>query len=139
MIDVCILRFAYILLRCLGGTTQIVRPSFNSNEDIKVFYCRKVKMYLLPAFIYCGSQPHSRVASPANLTSTRFLSYLLLYFLFIFYLPRYTLPDFPSVFFPFLSCCHLTTSTIDFYIFPLFSEGRRQRIKLTISRLDGAW
>ena len=29
-----------------------VQPSFNLNEDIKVFYCRKVKTYLLPYFIY---------------------------------------------------------------------------------------
>ena len=29
-----------------------VRPSYKSNEDIKIFYCRKVKMYLVPSFIY---------------------------------------------------------------------------------------
>ena len=35
--------------------------------------------------------------SPPNSTPRRFSSYLLLYFLFIFYLPRCILPDFPSV------------------------------------------
>ena len=62
----------------------------------------------------------------ATHTSTRnsaprwFPSYLLitviLHFLFIFYLPRCTLPDFHSVSalasLPFLSCCHRTTATI---------------------------
>ena len=31
------------------------RPSFKSNEDIKVFYCRKFKIYLVPYFIYSPS------------------------------------------------------------------------------------
>ena len=43
---------AMALLRCHGGTTQIIRPSYNSNEDNEVFYCRKVKMYLVPSFTY---------------------------------------------------------------------------------------
>ena len=55
----------------------------------------------------------SRITSPSNSSPGRFPSYrlliLLLYFLFIFYLPRCTLPDFPSVSslasLPFLSCC----------------------------------
>ena len=34
-----------------------VQPRFNSNEDIKVFYCRKVKTYNLPSFIYGIAQP----------------------------------------------------------------------------------
>ena len=59
----------------------------------------------------------TRVISPPNSTTRRFPSYLLLtlllYLLFIFYLPRCTLPDFPSVSsltsLPFLSCCHQTT------------------------------
>ena len=53
-----------------------------------------------------------------NSTPWRFPSYLLLalplYFLFIFYLPRCTLRDFPSVSTQasllFLSCCHRTTT-----------------------------
>ena len=55
----------------------------------------------------------------ATSTPRRFPSYLLLtlllYFLFIFYLPRCTLPDFPSVssltFLSFWSCCNRTTTT----------------------------
>ena len=50
----------------------------------------------------------------------RFSSYLLLtdllYFLFIFYLPWCTIPDFPSISslisLPFLFCCHRTTTAI---------------------------
>ena len=46
---------------------------------------------------------------------THLLLTLLLYFLFICYLPRYTLPNFPSISsqtsLPFLSCCHRTTTT----------------------------
>ena len=61
----------------------------------------------------------TRVTSPPNSTATRFSSYLLLtlllYLFFIFYYPRCTLPDFSSVSslasFPFLSCCHRTTTT----------------------------
>ena len=57
--------------------------------------------------------------SPPNPTPRGFLSYLLLnlllYFLFIFHLPRCTLPDFPSVsslaFLPFFPCCHLITTS----------------------------
>ena len=46
-----------------------------------------------------------------------FLLTLLLYFLFIFYLPRFTLPDFTSMSSqtssPFLSCCHRTTTYVN--------------------------
>ena len=52
--------------------------------------------------------------APPNSTPRRFPSYLLLCFLFIFYLPRYSLPDFHSISslasMPFLSCCHQTTT-----------------------------
>ena len=66
-----------------------------------------------------GSANLARVTSPPNSTPRRFPSYLLftilLYFLSIFYHPRWTLLDFPSVFslasLPFLYCCHRTTST----------------------------
>ena len=54
-----------------------------------------------------------------NSTPRRFPSYLiftlLLYFLFIFHLPRCTLPDFlsksPHTSLPYLSCCHRTTTS----------------------------
>ena len=50
--------------------------------------------------------PHTSYPSPPRL----FPSYLLLYFLFIFYLPRCILPDFPHVSsLPFLSLNHRTT------------------------------
>ena len=39
----------------------------------------------------------TRVTSPPNSTPRLFLSYLLLYFTFIFNLPRLTIPDFPSI------------------------------------------
>ena len=60
----------------------------------------------------------TRVTSPPNSTPRRFPSYLLLTlllnFLFIFYFPLCTLPDFPSISpqasLPFLSCCHRTTT-----------------------------
>ena len=57
----------------------------------------------------------TRVASPPKSTPRRFPSYLLLYFLLIFYLPRFTVLDFQSVSslgsLPFLPCCHRTTTT----------------------------
>ena len=53
----------------------------------------------------------TKVTSP----SRRSPSHLLLYLLFIFYLPRFTLLFFPSVSslasLPFLSCCHRTTTS----------------------------
>ena len=48
-------RFVYMLVAM--EVRPSVRPSFNSNEDIKVFYCRKVKTYLVPSFIYGIAQP----------------------------------------------------------------------------------
>ena len=70
----------------------------------------------------------TRVTSPPNSAPRRFPSYLLLYFLFIFYLPRCTLPDFPSVSspasLPVLPCCHhyncLAPDWISFRFFPGF-------------------
>jgi len=64
------------------------------------------------------SQPHKSHLT-SNLNYRRFPSYLLctflLYFFFIFYLHRCTLPDFPSVSslvsLPFLPCYHRTTTT----------------------------
>ena len=57
----------------------------------------------------------TRVTSPTNSTPRRISSYLLLYFLFIFHIPRWPLPDFPSVSslvsLSFPTCCHLTTTT----------------------------
>ena len=59
----------------------------------------------------------TRVTSPPNSNtggSRLIFSVLYSYFIFIFYLPRCTLPDFPSVSslasLPFLSCCHRTTT-----------------------------
>ena len=52
---------------------------------------------------------------PPNSTPRRLPSYLLLYFRFVFYIPRCTVPDFPSTSsqasLTFLSCCHRTTTT----------------------------
>ena len=39
-------------LRCHGDTSRAVRINLYSNVDIKVFHCLKVKMYLIPSFIY---------------------------------------------------------------------------------------
>ena len=62
------------------------------------------------------SQPHKGHLT-RNSTARRFLSYLLLYFLLIFYLPRCTLLDFSSVSYlaslPFWTWCHRTTSLFD--------------------------
>ena len=62
----------------------------------------------------------TRQTSPPNSAPGRFPSYLLmtllLYFFFIFYLSRCTVPDFNSVSslasLPFSSCCHQATTTI---------------------------
>ena len=67
----------------------------------------------------CENQ-HHKSHHTSNLNYMRFPSYLLftflLYFLFIFYLPRCTQPDFPSVFslasLPFLPCCHRVMKTL---------------------------
>ena len=48
-----------------------VRPSFNSNEDIKVLYCRKVKMYLVPSFIYDTEVSSTVNDSPGSWTVHR--------------------------------------------------------------------
>ena len=65
----------------------------------------------------CVSQPHKGWLSHSNSTARRFPSYLLLYFLFILYLPRSTLPDFPSVSslasLLLLSCCLYLVSQPD--------------------------
>ena len=54
-----------------------------------------------------------------NWTTRRFPSYFFLYFLFIFYFPRCTLPYFSSVSSlsskPFLSCCHQTKTINDMF------------------------
>jgi len=71
----------------------------------------------------CESQSHE-----GNLTSklkyrrfSSFFSVPFSYFLFIFYLRRFTLPDFPSVSslasLPFSPCCHRTTATTSLRIF----------------------
>ena len=66
--------------------------------------------------------------SPPNSTPRRFPSYLLvtflLYFLFIFYHPLCTIPDFPSVSslasLSFLSCCHRTTYIHTYIIYMMY-------------------
>ena len=72
----------------------------------------------------------TRVTSPLNsITDGSRLTFSVIfsYFLFIFYLPRCTLPDFPSVSslasLPFLPCCHLTTSSILYLIIQLIYRG----------------
>ena len=50
-------RFVYMLV------ALEVRPSFNLNEDIKVFYYRKVKMYLVPSFTFINGPDAYRIAT----------------------------------------------------------------------------
>ena len=56
------------------------------------------------------------VTSPPRWFPSSPLLTLLLYLIFIFYITRIPMPDFPSLFsqvsLPFLSCCHRTTKTI---------------------------
>ena len=68
--------------------------------------------------IFCTSLVSAnlrRVTSPPNSTLRRYQSYLLLYIIFIFYLPRCTLLEFPSFpplsALPFLSYCNETKTT----------------------------
>ena len=85
-------------------------PTHNLND------ARKLRIYLVRANL-------KRVTSLLFLITRRFPSYLLLYSLFIFYLPRCTLPDFPSVsslvsflaIFIFLSLNNLYTYTENFF------------------------
>ena len=61
----------------------------------------------------CSTHVTSKISTPRRFPSYLLLT-LFLYFLFIFYFPRCTLPDFLSTSshasLPFLSCCHRTTT-----------------------------
>ena len=80
----------------------------------------------------------TRITLFSNSTPRRLSSYLLLallpYFFFIFYLPRCSLPNFPSVSslvsLPLLSCCPRTTSVI----FPLSTYHRAVKRKHVLWR-----
>ena len=73
-------------------------------------------LHWLSCHCYCCVTEQQQQQLP-NSTPRRFPSHLLLYFLFIFYHPRCTLPDSSSVSsLPFLYCCHLTTTTLDYRV-----------------------
>ena len=105
------------------------QPSFQWWDDSEHFGAQSVymlsclrKVYVV--YIYISYDPYESQPYKGHLTSKfnyrRLPSYLLctlfLYFLFIFYLPRCTLPHFPSISsiasLPFLSCCHRTTKCL---------------------------
>ena len=79
--------------------------------------CDQKQIYLISSIVLnlCYFHSLTSVTSPSNSTPRLFPSYLLLYFRFIFYLPRWTLSDFPYISslasLPFLSCFHGTTTT----------------------------
>ena len=103
----------YFMLKIVNGYIMV-----KMQHDIYDSKCMYV--YILQAFNACTAingypLPRKIILAivRANLTRVtspprRFPSYLLIYFLFIFYLSRCTLPDFPSVSSlasqPFLSC-----------------------------------
>ena len=77
---------------------------FLSQYKINILVARQINIFLTKHFLFlyllfCNIQ--EKIYKPPNSTTRRFPSYLLLtlllYLLIIFYLPRRTLPDFPSV------------------------------------------
>ena len=88
------------------------RKTVNGNSFIWAFLCDFGRQFAEFAFVI-----NARCSTLQYYTLRRFTSYLLfirlLCFLIILYLPRCTIPEFPSVSsqasLPFLSCCHRTT------------------------------
>ena len=113
------------------------------DATLKRIHARRMHEYIIkntPILVYflCLMRANlTRITSPANSTSRRLPSYpvftLLLHFLFIFYLSRYTLPNFSYVSslasLPFLSCCHQTTTTILFKMNKYFIKTRKNLSK----------
>ena len=81
--------------------------------EFRAFWCTTTsKRILLKRSIFISSPPNS---TPRRLSSYFHMT-LLLYFLFIFYLPRCNLSGFPSISsrasLPFLCCCQRTTTCL---------------------------
>ena len=92
-----------------------------ANKLWEAFYYFVARLLIYVYFFVASLLIYARFISLPNSTPKRFLSYLLLtlilYFPFISYVPRFTLPDFlwvyPLASLPFSSCCHQTTAAID--------------------------
>ena len=103
-------------LRCHGDTSRAV-PKMSQSQDVAcTFFYLWVKLRQRELILVRANL--TRVTSPPNPTtggSILIFSITFSYFLFSFYLPWSTLPDFPSVTslasMPFLSSCHHNNKT----------------------------